>query len=573
MPFYTDNNNIFKTNINLCLDIDLNYRLLDINTNNYKIINAKNLSIYYYNNTILTDYLHASGDTYVTASAELWTLPKNLYGYSGISPCWGDQPNTKYDNFDWIKKGNDKKAKVLDKPDYTYCANTYNLEVKNIKYSGAKVLRLGAVPYFLFKDMYDLDKRLDLTNITKNMISYITIINTYCSNNIYCIVDPFHSDNYNLCSINNPTLVQNIFYPDPSITKQNMTNKWEPLTPRQFINAWTIIVTKLKENIPSKYLKYLLLELCNEPGGVAKSSSDKIIKGCNSIIDCNISAGEGGLDKPHIDIFTSNKRCQDIYDNSYQIPTIKTIRQIIPNIPIIVATYNTWTSGEYTFGSNNPGDNWYAYNCGKNYCTHDNYTTACIPTYLTDDNKQYGCGLGMIFSLLNNLKLHNLVGQPYNNIILAIHQYANTDVIKNGQVQYIIDTYDRYLSPLHMKWFMTEGNFNNYNYHCNGGTKYGKKMKCTSCSSDSDCGLGGKCIINTDDCNVKISECYINYLENIKKSTSFLGYTLFLSYYNLTNNSPNNPNYRIFFYDDNSNLIKFGSFKLTGECPKINNIE
>ena len=524
MPLYTDNNHIFKTNINLCLDIDLNYRLLDTTTNKYRIINTKNLSIY--NNTTTIDYLHASGGTYTTASAESWILPKNLYGYNGVSPCWGDEPpDTFLDNYDWLEKGTNKKAYLLT--DYTYCSITNNLQVDNIKSSGAKVLRLGAVPYFLFKDMYDLDKRLDLNNITENMKSYITIINTYCSNNIYCIVDPFHSDNYNLCSINNPTLVQDIFYPDLSIKKNDMTNKWEPLTPTQFINAWSIIVKLLKEKIlPKKYQKYLLLELCNEPGGEAESSGDNIIKGCNSIIGCNMTAGDGGNNIT----FNSNKRCQDIYDNNYQIPTIKAIRQILPNIPIIVATYNTWTGAEYTFGSNIP-NNWYAYNCSKDKCTPDNYMKDCIPTHYNTDGDLVGCGLGMIFSLLNNLKLHNLVGQPDNNIILAIHQYAETDIIKHGHFQYIIDTYDKYLSPLNMKWFMTEGNFNNY---------------------DSNS-----------------TKCYVKYLETMKNSTSFLGYTLFLSYYDFINN---NRNSKIFFYDDNNNPIKFGSFKTLGDCPTTNTV-
>ena len=529
MPLYTDNNSIFKTNINLCLDIDLNYRLLDTNTNKYKIINTKNLSIY--NNTITIDYLHASGGTYTTASAESWILPKNLYGYDGISPCWGDQPNIKYDNYDWVEKGTNKIANILKQKDYTYCTDINDLQVDNIKSSGARVLRLGAVPYFLFKDMYELDKRLNLNNITENMKSYIAIINTYCNNNIYCIVDPFHSDSYNLCSINNPILVQDIFYPDRSIKKNSMTNKWEPLTSRQFINAWSIIVKLLKEKISPKYQKYLLLELCNEPGGEAESSNEdiessvgNIIKGCNSIIGCNMGSGNGGDNQT----FNSNKNCQDIYDNSYQIPTIKAIRQIIPNIPIIVATYNTWTGGAYTFGSNIP-NNWYPYNCGKGKCTPDNYMKDCIPTHYNTDGDLVGCGLGMIFSLLNNLKSHNLVGQPHNNIILAIHQYADTDIINYGQSQYIIDTYDKYLSPLNMKWFITEGNFNNY---------------------DSNS-----------------TKCYVKYLESMKNSTSFLGYTLFLNYYNFIND---NHNSKIFFYDDNNNLKRYGSFKTLGDCPKTN---
>ena len=62
MPLYTNNNNIYKSDAKLCLDIDINYRLLDSITNNYKILNAKNLSIYNY--TKLIDYLHASGGTY-----------------------------------------------------------------------------------------------------------------------------------------------------------------------------------------------------------------------------------------------------------------------------------------------------------------------------------------------------------------------------------------------------------------------------------------------------------------------------------------------------------------------------
>ena len=116
MPLYTNNSNIYKSDAKLCLDIDINYRLLDTNTNKYEIINTKNLSIY--NNTKLIDYLHASGGTYTTASAESWILPKNLYGYDGISPCWGDQPNIKYDNYDWVEKGTNKIANILNQKDH-----------------------------------------------------------------------------------------------------------------------------------------------------------------------------------------------------------------------------------------------------------------------------------------------------------------------------------------------------------------------------------------------------------------------------------------------------------------------
>ena len=528
MLLYTDNNNnIYKSDVNLCLDIDIDYRLVDATTNNYKILNAKNLSIY--NNTKLIDYLHASGGTYTTASAEQWKLPDKLYGYM-LGNCGGNCLNASpppCNPQDWVGKGdtsNASSAKQLNGYNPVNFCNSFknqNFNIQDIKTSftdmpqfTAGILRIPISPYILFKDMNILDKEASINNLSEAGQNYIELINYYARNKIYCLVDAFHSDNYNLCSINisSTALSRDKYRPlvfngiPKNLEKGSPSNKYQPLSGNQFKNAWTIIAQCLLNKCTLSYIIYVILELCNEPNGQMSDykalhpwPGGKIIEQpyCNNILNCN-DGGAGNSDINKINI------CQHVYNNNYQIPAIKAIRSVsgLTNIPILVTNYNTWSGLSWIDGT-------FPWAGGAEHY------------------------LKVLISDLSNAKLISKE-KGSNNIIFNVHKYCDYGnsgscgdccgtIFENGPINNTISTLNQYLNPYDMKWFISEGAY------CTG--------------------------------NLSRGECYPYFLTRMDSSTNFLGYTLYwdIGYLNDTNNNPVFK--KIYNYNSSNKITNFGNYK------------
>lgn len=100
------------------------------------------------------------------------------------------------------------------------------------------------------------------------------------------------------------------------------------MTPIEFKNMWKYIVQYILQTIPPEEHQYIIFELCNKSIGAAE---------CNRITGCNLNA-----------VGDKDNGCQTIYDNSYQIPTIKAIRDLeedynSPPHIIMVTTYNNYS--------------------------------------------------------------------------------------------------------------------------------------------------------------------------------------------------------------------------------------
>ena len=72
-----------------------------------------------------------------------------------------------------------------------------------------------------------------------------------------------------------------------------------------------------------------------------------------------------------------------------------------------------WGEQYGTFGTNILTDNWYAWNCGKNNCTVNNYTTKCIPTYYDDDDGAFSSAF--FIQILLNFSARLTTRKSYSN--------------------------------------------------------------------------------------------------------------------------------------------------------------
>lgn len=530
MSFYINKDIIYKANDKVCLSTNIPYKLLNISTNNYEIVNSNQLSIYNNINKIYTT-AGPSGGTYTTASADSWVLPDKLYGYH-VWNC-----NAANDGqgrpIDWYYKGTGKIALSTGDTwrDFNdYCDNSkleenkeqmidIQTSFKDMPHKSKGIVRVPIDPYILFNNMNELEHKASTSNATDVLNTYVDIIAYIVSNKIYCIIDAFHSDDYNLCSINLSSEVKDqtllhrgltINSDDPpyienTLKKITPSNKYQPCSGNQFANAWKIISILLKERCDKDYIKYLIMELCNEPNGqwdqgYPEDIGEERQRYCNNIIRCK---SDKDPSDPCVDEDAYREEvctnCQKEYDIQYQIPAIKAIRSVFnKNIPIMVTIYNNWSGS---------------------------------PSTVRDADI-------VLKQLTNDLFSHNLIGHRNNNIILAVHKYCDQNNSGDGRkgcyvgpgplgyrkqtVKNTYKTYNNHLNKYHMKWFMSEGNF----------------------------------FIETDD-NHK--ECYLYWLKSmINNSPSFLGYTLYQ-----TINWYNENIFRldsIFIYKDNK-ISSFGNFK------------
>jgi hypothetical protein len=440
MYFYKDSNqNIYESSTKICNSVK--YKLKKYNTNKYYIVDNL-VEIENPKNKCLTFY----PDQVLTSSAEQFISTKYLAATNFINSYNIGVNITGFDN-QVFKAGDayaiDKRETILTDAVYKLNKLYYMINlidpsfIQYILDTSLQVVRLPVMPFYLFKNYaleqtYNTDVFTPILNgkynntceydqgpqcsqkegYQDNCPNYLYAIKQLISHKIYCIID-IHSDQYNLCSIS------------------NSKNKNEPMSPSKFINMWKYIVQYILETIEPKYHQYILFELCNEPFG---TNGDI----CKPINGCTQDAGD-----------LKQSKCQQIYDLSYQIPTINAIRELekhynSPPHIIIVTTYNNWSGVHF----------W-------------------IKNGLNSSD-------GTLEQLVKDLSDNKLSKSVENNIIIAGHQYCDADwsgggtgcaeTFKPELIANWLKQVDNILKPHDLKWFQTEGNVKNplsdqwYNY-------------------------------------------------------------------------------------------------------------
>ena len=240
--------------------------------------------------------------------------------------------------------------------------------------------------------------------------NYLEGIKKAAKKGIYSIID-LHADYTSLCNFGHCGNPQN--------------QKSSPMTPEIFKGMWSHIVTYIITTISSELHEYIMFELYNEPIG----TQDDDDYPCKNITGCAVNAGDGASNP------IASRKCQQIWDNDYIIPTIKEIKRIeasynsAPHI-ILATTYNNW-SGVHSW---------------------------------KDD--------GTLQQLAIDLSANKLHNSSENYVLIAGHQYCDRDYSGEGtndcntkafnntkQIQFITDT-STILAPYNLKWVQTEGNIN-----------------------------------------------------------------------------------------------------------------